>query len=89
MRSPWSAFLLLMLLLLLRQQMSTLLMTRLGNLKSVYAKGRSWRTRLYSLLFTLALVLFFQDANTIGFLATDKLCHRHSGDFALGYGTDV
>ena len=88
MRSPWSAFLLLMLLLLL-QQMSTLLMTRLWNLKSVYAKGRSWRTRLYSLLFTLALVLFFQDANTIGFLATDKHCHRHSGDFALGYGTDV
>ena len=67
MRSPWSAFLLLMLLLLL-QQMSTLLMTRLWNLKSVYAKGRSWRTRLYSLFFTLALVLFFPDANTIGFV---------------------
>ena len=88
MRFPWFAFLLLMLLLLL-QQMSTLLMIRLWNLKSDYAKGRSWRTRLYSLLFTLALVLFFQDANTIGFLATDKHCHRHSGDFALGYGTDV
>ena len=68
MRSPWSAFLLLMLLLLLRQQMSTLLMTRLGNLKSVYAKERSWRTQLYSLFFTLALVLFFPDANTIGFV---------------------
>ena len=88
MRSPWSSFLLLMLLLLL-QQMSTLLMIRLWNLKSDYAKGRSWRTRLYSLLFTLALVLFFPDANTIGFLATHKLCHRHSGDLVLGYGTHV
>ena len=67
MRSPWSAFLPFMLLLLL-EQMSTLLMSRLWILKSVYAKGRSWRTQLYSLFFTLALVLFFPDANTIGFV---------------------